>query len=630
MSGDLRPYRAELQAAGQTLRTLLAMGDSSVTGIAIARGVRDLMDKQLLLWPDAVLKEFDGKTDPETGARNEKYWRKVMEWSVRRDVRPLDDDDVRRAYERLREDYYQLALTKLNSPYDGPKRAEDRVAGIVYLYRPNQALMLKLMPIVASELMRWFDHHPITKDFLSRPARTGFFEFLLDRPDVKAMLRIIDQQPPDVTAFVDPSIITAKTQTAAQSLIEGAISFVPLLGEAVAAYESYAGNDLFGNSLDDLDRGILGAAIMLPMAGMLVKDGRAVYTETRLVRLYGRTADEWTHAMEAVGRIEAADLKVLAEAEEAFRATKRLEPALARRAAAALPGMAKPAGLLQSTVDKTISEAFATLSKSHPIVATLDEYAIRRILEKGPHPDLIKGQLLEELIETRLVPWLTDPNGYTALGFVSPIPHGSTVIFVPGHMISDIHGRQLTDGILATWENDELVIRVIFEAKAGKSAARELRVSKGGLSSLSNTERAEIRAEAQRVFRTLTRRAQLEGVPFTRKLEDIEKEILDDIRLSEEGGQIRRDVERLAEDERGRPTQIYIGDRPKPVPVRISPTKTKFFGVVPNNVDPTSIVSALTGLGYNFEVIGTAISQRDLGAIADQLVPLAEKMAAAP
>ena len=367
--GDLRPYKAELQVAAEDLRRTLADPDpfiASVTNVAIARGVYDLMDDQLLRWPDAVLQNFDGKTDPIGGGRSEKYWRAACELIVRKDVQPLADPDNYRAWNQLHDDYMGLAIQKLNSWNDPPSRAEDRTTGIVYLYRPNQALMKKLMPIVADELMRWFNRHPITQDFLHWPAKKGFFAFLVDRPDIAAMLRLIDKQPPDVTAYEDPSIITVKTQTAAQTLVETAISFVPLVGDVVAAYEAFSAKDLFGNKLNSLDRGILGAAIFLPMMGMVVKDGRAVYSETRLVKLYGRTADEWSHAIDAVGRIEAKDLKVLAEAEEAMRLRKSLEPALARRAAAALPGLAKPAGLLQSSVDKVVSEAFATLRSALP------------------------------------------------------------------------------------------------------------------------------------------------------------------------------------------------------------------------------------------------------------------------
>jgi hypothetical protein len=608
---------------------VLADSSASVSQVALARAARDLMDEQLLMWPDAVLREFDGKADPLTGARNEKYWRALAERSARREIFPLDDPDMADQHRRLRRDYHDKAFELVSLASQGPTRIEDRVDGIVYLVRPNRALLNKLMPVVAAELLKWFERHRITREFLARPAKTGYFEFLLDRPDMKAMLRIIDEQPVDVTAYSDPSIITTKTQTAEQALIETAISFIPIVGEVVAGYEWMSGKDLFGNSLSTVDRGIMGAAIFLPMMGMIVKDGRAVYSETRLVRLYGGTANEWEHVVTTVGRLEAREARVLADAEEMLRLAKKLEPEMARRAAGALPGMAKPAGLLQTSVDKAVSEAFAVLSKRHPIVQTLDEFAILRILEKGPHPDLIRGQLLEELIESRLVPWLADPNGYIALGLRSPIRPGATVLYVPGHMITDIHGRQLTDGILATWENNELVIHVVFEAKAGRSAARELRVGKGGISSLSDTDRALLRVEAAKVFRTLKRRAELDGVKFAKTLDDVEKEVLADIRFSEKGGQVRRDVERLYEDVSGRAARIFVGDLPKAVPVRISPTRTKFFGVLPADVSPTTIQSTLQGLGYNFEVIRAGITSRDLKLISDELTPLAEKMAAA-
>ncbi len=55
---------------------------------------------------------------------------------------------------------------------------------------------------------------------------------------------------------------------------------------------------------------------------------------------------------------------------------------------------------------------------------------------------------------------------------------------------------------------------------------------------------------------------------------------------------------------------IYIGDRPKPLPVRISPTRTKFLGILPADIDPTFLREGLTGLAYSFEVIGAAIPAR--------------------
>jgi hypothetical protein len=630
MANDLRPYRAELQAASVRLNAALADGKVPLDTVAFARGVRDLMDEQLLRWPDAVLREFDGKADRQTGYRSAQYWRVVIERNIERQVWPLRDEELRTAHNRKRREYEAVAQHLLALPYGGPTRVEDSVDGVVYLVRPNRALMQQLMPIVAHELMRWFRQHEITKEFLARPADRGFFEFLQTRTDVRAMLRIVDEQPLDVTAYEDPSIITRKTQTTSQMLVELAISLIPVVGDIVAAWEVYNGHDLFGTPLDSLDRGILGACVMLPMLGMVLKDGRVAYREARLVLLHGGEAREWTRAMEAVSRLDAVEIRLLAEAEEALRLAKTLEPALQRRIAGVLPGMVQPVKVLQPGAHPVVIEAMAMLRKADPVFATVDDAAMLRVLEKGPDPNHIKGQLLEELVETRLLPWLATPYARRALGLSHVSRPEGKLMFIPGHMISDESGRQVTDGIIAVWEQGELHILIIFEAKSGKRAARELWISKGGISSLTNAQRAELRAEAERAFQRLKRRAELQGALFNRKVEDIEEEILDEINFAEEGGQIRRDVERLAEDFRNRPAKIFVGDLPEPIPVRISPTGTKFVGLVPSDVDQISIREAVQKLGYSFEIIGVQLSSRKLKDLGNALSPFATNLKAPP
>jgi hypothetical protein len=116
------------------------------------------------------------------------------------------------------------------------------------------------------------------------------------------------------------------------------------------------------------------------------------------------------------------------------------------------------------------------------------------------------------------------------------------------------------------------------------------------------------------------------GRPFRKTIEDVEKEVA----LSERGGQVRRDIERLYEDSDGIPVRIYIGDIPHPVAVRIAPTRTRFFGVLPKDVNPSLIGKELADTKVSFEIIGVDISQRELRAVADRLAPLAERMLAAP
>jgi hypothetical protein len=54
-----------------------------------------------------------------------------------------------------------------------------------------------------------------------------------------------------------------------------------------------------------------------------------------------------------------------------------------------------------SVVDQAVSDLFAQLSSKHAAVRSLDVFALARIVRKGPNGDRIKGQLLEELIESR-------------------------------------------------------------------------------------------------------------------------------------------------------------------------------------------------------------------------------------
>ncbi len=70
--------------------------------------------------------------------------------------------------------------------------------------------------------------------------------------------------------------------------------------------------------------------------------------------------------------------------------------------------------------------------------------------------------------------------GGFALGI--EVPAGKKLEFIPGHLIRDAAGRQITDGILAYRDGESLVIALVFEAKAGKSAARELSFARGGIS----------------------------------------------------------------------------------------------------------------------------------------------------
>ena len=89
-------------------------------------------------------------------------------------------------------------------------------------------------------------------------------------------------------------------------------------------------------------------------------------------------------------------------------------------------------------------------------------------------------------------------------------------------------------------------------------------------------------------------------------LDDIEKEIV----LSEKGGQVRRDFERLHENADGSLAKLMVGT--EEMTVRVSPTKTKIFGVLPKDVGIGTMEQDLRALGYDFEVLGMNVTEKEL------------------
>ena len=92
---------------------------------------------------------------------------------------------------------------------------------------------------------------------------------------------------------------------------------------------------------------------------------------------------------------------------------------------------------------------------------------------------------------------------------------------------------------------------------------------------------------------------------------------------SELGGQVRRDVERLADG-----AKIRVGTQI--LPVRISPTRTKFFGVLPRDVAASTIEQQLKDSGFAYEILGVNLRSKDLKDIAAKLQPIAQKLVGDP
>ncbi len=104
---------------------------------------------------------------------------------------------------------------------------------------------------------------------MSMSARAGLATMLSERPDIVMLVPLAQNAPLDSEVRNVP--VDRPAVVEALSL---AIALIAVVGNAVAAYEAYTGEDIFGYSLTDLERGILGASVLLPIAGRLVKGGR--------------------------------------------------------------------------------------------------------------------------------------------------------------------------------------------------------------------------------------------------------------------------------------------------------------------------------------------------------------------
>jgi Pre-toxin TG len=606
---SIEAYRRAVIAAETAFRLALAGGRESAFGVGLLRVKWEIMLFELTTAPNSVLVWEQMPPQPPFGFTGADAWAAASLKKAQERISPQygTPEQQRRKFN----EYLDLSIEMLSWGQVRQELIVDKQRGKQYLIFGANPLVAKIMKVVSHELMVWFNAQPNTRELIDQPAHFGLARMFSERPDIVAMMRVAEKLPLDVeisdVPVQRPGFVEA---------VELAIGLIPVVGNIVAAYEAWSGEDLFGYHLTDIERGVLAATVLLPTAGRLVKGGRALYTEARLVSMYGRDAAAWSRAVGASAR-GVADREALAtvgKAERLLRVERKLTGTIVKEAADAVPRVTTGVATLTTAVDAAVIDLFRELSQAHSVLKLLDEHAIGRVLAKGPNADHLKGQLLEELIESRIVPWLGSREGGFALGIT--IPAGKKLEFIPGHLVRDSAGRQISDGLLAYREGEGLVIAAVFEAKAGNRAARELSLKSGGLSSLTQAERQELRANAKDVWREQRAEAVATGKPFKKTLEEVEKEYA----LSELGGQVRRDIERLADGARIRVGTETFG-------VSISPTRTKFFGVLPKDVRAATIEKQLKESGFSYEIIGADIKAKDLAAIGEKLKPLAEKLA---
>lgn len=538
-----------------------------------------------------------------------KWFRNLLDFFSKKYLPQLYDQ---KRYQKKSEEYHNYSIFMI-------KRSQLWRRHIID-YKNNTHWVDKFSPqlkavieLSMTELTKWAQTNQYQKDYLTWKPEHGLQQMLSNRPDLVTALRIAQIYGVDTRKYT----IRVEKRPWYVEVIEIGVSFVPIVGNIVAAHEASAGHDLFGYSLDPTERAILAGSVLLPFAGRMVKGGRALYTSRRMVKLYGRDAKTWSRMMASGERLSSNPeaLRVLRQADESVRGRKPLGNKLAKEVDGAMtkvrPG--KVAAASTPSVSRKIKDAFTKLSGKHKLIDELDELAIQRVIEHGPSVDLMKGQLLEELLETRVVKFLEDPHAAKALGINAPTHE---LRFIPGHLVRDASGRvgrQITDGILVRKVKDGLEILGIFEAKAGKSAARELKATSTSINKMSDLERAELRAFAKDEYRELIEQARLDGTKVTKNIEQIEKEII----KTERGGQVRRDIERLDQNVGGGAINIRIGG--VETPIKVSATRTRIFGVLPKDLKPGNLAANLQELCYNFDIFGIDITTKQLKEIAKEL-----------
>jgi hypothetical protein len=604
MAADFKPYWKRLEEAKKQLSDGLMNDKLSPVEAAALRGAIRSMEELLSKSPESVLVFPANK---QKFKKPEDVWYDYMLEQAYKAYVPQDIDPTTF---RQKASEYEAFVKAIRERVNWSYTFADKYNGVVYVMQQNAQVDVVVTEIIY-EFGRYARLSTTAPNYLKNQPLFFFHQMLSERQDLVEALRYAQTLPADLSSWT-----VTVDQPAMVQVIEIGISFIPYVGTTVSLYEAATGRDIFGYKLDNTDRAILAAGALLPFVSRFVKGGRALYTASRMSKLYGRDAGRLGRILAISERYSSqpALMKKIADARKAKIAGKVIDQQLAKDVSVGIKALN-----LQSATQPTVTtlkqevvDAIKKLGLGQALVGELDAPAIQRIFEKGSRPKM-RGQALEELVEARMAKWLQDPAGAAALGIDK-----KDVVFLPGHMLKHPNGmRQITDGVLARRNGNVLEILGIFEAKSSKKAVAELRKAKVPLSA---ADRLEIRMVAREELEAAQELAAAEGRTYTRTLADHEADLLKPMTQQEEG-QIRRSIERLYQnDQAGHLQKIYVGT--ELLEVRISPKNTKVFGVVPKGTNLPELEAECRKLGLNFEALGMDVSTGDLNKLVDALAKL--------
>ncbi|NGM84206.1 hypothetical protein G5B47_17475 [Paenibacillus sp. 7124] len=643
MANSIDDYRLALDEMRGKLHDVLAGGTAHAPEIAGYRFAVDLMEEDLRLRPADIVNKFEFRSRQEPGTRGPLLWQRDAIERSKKMMTPYEPSEAE--YLRKNTEYFEAIKTKL-----GLLNVKTHTTGACdkqYFMEENPEVE-KVKKELIEAIRTWMNAHKYEPNFYKMSAVEGIAAVLQERQDIVFSLRAAqDLGAGKVTAFDrDVSFL-------GEALAFG-IGCLPIVGNAMALLEAYEGRDLFCRELSPTERALAIFSVLLPGLLRLIKVGRAAYSATRLAQLYGRDAAKWSYMIQMGERaaIQPAARITVQEAGSAVRAGKRLSPQAVKDAEESLGklmgksvGGASAAPVLSiNQTRKMLLEALEKLGNTTPSLKELDVNALARVSEaaftkKGISMDRAKGQLLEELKESRTVKLLREQFSAKALGLDAD---KFKLEYFPGHMLTDSRNRKITDGIIArrlvgseiqqVWYGARthqeikriqgvLEVWAIDEAKAGKASSQGLSYKYN----VTEEDLAALKEVAMKRFENRKLKAAKEGKPFTATLEEIEKGIAKEYKLGEIGGQARSTIERLDSMEDGSLPRIFVGGDEYLVRIR-SISKTKIFGVLPKDVPSKGIVKRLRspltkgGEGLDFEVIGINITQKDLEELTKKVL----------
>jgi len=634
--GTLAEYQAAVESQYDTLISALGGGSANAYMIAASRIAYERMDAELKKSPNEVIAKWDFRAAQQK-QRGDFLWQSDWQKRAGKELRPFEPTEA----DILNKDKEYMTAFSQRIKDLNVKMHSTGHCDVNYFIEEN-LFVNEVKGAFQKAVIEWMETQRFEPTYYQRPAIVGLATVLEQRQDIVIALRAAqDMGAGSVT-------VTPIDVPIWQEALAFAVSCVPYVGEGIALAEAWEGRDMFCRKLDTVERVLMVMLIAIPPLMKMARAGKAIITAERMVTLYGWDAAKWNHMIMMGVRASAHPTmrKALVQAAERVKAKQALDAQAvkdAEKALAILTGkvaVQSPVPAI-SEAQRKLLEALKKLGASKAALSELDQLALNRVVEAartktGPDLALGKGQLLEELKEARTVKLLREQFAKQALG----IEGAGIAEYFPGYMLADGANRKITDGIVGTrlpksqiksqWygkrtqqemDNIRGVIQpfAIDEAKAGRASAKGL----GYKYNVTETDIAALKAVALKRFQKLQARAAKEGKPFTKTLEEVEKEVASEYKLGEIGGQARSTIERLDMNEDGSLPSIFFGDEEYLVYVP-GVSKVKIFGVVPKSVPGKGLTKRLRAEGINFEILGINITAQELEDLTKEVLNLAK------